>query len=145
MSTVVVRVEGLDELRRALRAAGRDLPRELKAILNEAGGLIATATRLRVPVRSGRLAASIRPRSTQREGRVQMGTPARVPYAGWIEFGGTIRHHGTRHQHAGSHRIHRKHVRNGRYLYPAGLDASPRVSDLAATRIEQLMRRTGLL
>lgn len=97
--SVGVAVDGLDDFVRGLRRADRDLANQMRAVFNDSTELVARIARARVPRRSGRLAASILPRSTQRQGRVKMGTPKRVPYAGWIEFGGTIVHQGPSHHH----------------------------------------------
>lgn len=85
---IEVRDHGLAEARKALRQAGDDLPAALREAYRLGGEIIIAATT--VPVRSGRLASTLRSAPTQRAGRVRMGTPSRVPYAGWVEFGGRI-------------------------------------------------------
>jgi len=61
----------------------------------------ASTLRARVPVRSGRLRASVRNVMRGKVGSVEMG--AGLPYAGWIEFGGSRG---------------RPRSRRGRYEYP---------------------------
>jgi|SRR5580765_3085219 len=62
----------------------------------------ASTVRARVPVKSGALRASVRDVMRGNVGRVEMG--AGLPYAGWIEFGGSRG---------------RPRARRGRYEYPA--------------------------
>lgn len=69
----------------------------------------AAAARTRVPHRSGALAASVAGGEGDERALVGMGGSA-VPYAGWVEFGGTRG---------------RPYVGSGRYLYPTALDAEP--------------------
>jgi hypothetical protein len=80
-----VEVEGLAELRRALKAAGDDLD-DIKAANREAGDLVADAARGLVPRRTGALLATIRAAGQLRGAVVRTGA-ARVPYAGPIHFG----------------------------------------------------------
>ena len=112
--TVRIEVTGLKEFRQALKAAARQLPRELRKVFNSAGQAVVKETAPKVPEQSGKLARSVRARSTQTEGRVVMGSPARAPYAGWIEFGG-------RRKGRGGGVAIRPFVRQGRYLYPSYL------------------------
>jgi len=85
-----VRVEGAAKLRRALRAAGRDLT-ELKEANRRAAELVARKASARAPRRSGRLAGSLRPSKAARAARILAGS-AGVPYAGPIHWGWEARH-----------------------------------------------------
>lgn len=114
---ITISVLGLKEFRRELRAADAQLPRELRKVFNVASTVVRTDAAARVPKRSGALAGSIRARSTQSEGRVVMGK-ARVPYAGFIEFGGRV---GKGRTGKGTGSVRRPFVPGGRYLYPAFL------------------------
>jgi phage gpG-like protein len=98
---VEVRIKGI----RQLSAGTRDLFRNIeRATVQDAVRVSAeqTVQSMRVPVRSGRLKASVRVAMRGKVAQVQMG--AGVPYAGWIEFGGSRG---------------RRQVRRGRYEYPA--------------------------
>jgi phage gpG-like protein len=81
----VLDVEGGKELRRSLKAAGDDLA-DLKEAHAEAARTVATAAKGTAPVRTGRLAASIRGSGTKTGAIVRAGG-ARVPYAAIQEFG----------------------------------------------------------
>lgn len=85
-----VAIDGLDDIARGLREVGKQAQNELKDVYRSGGDLIVNVARPQVPVGTGRLLGSVKSAPTTREGRVKMGTPSRVPYAGWVEFGGTI-------------------------------------------------------
>lgn len=142
---VGMRVEGLNDLQRTLRQADAQLPRELRQGLNEVAEIVAAEARRRVPVSTGadrkkkghsrgHLRDQIRPRSTQRQGRVQMGARVRGAYAGWIEFGGNKKNKGGRPSS-------RPFYRMGRYLYPSYLRRRSEVTAKAEEVIARLARR----
>lgn len=83
-----VEVEGLDELRRALRKLGdTELPKGLKQANKSAAQLVVDAALPHVPVGpTGRLKKSVRALASQREARVKAGG-ARVPYAAAVHWG----------------------------------------------------------
>lgn len=80
-----IRVEGADELRKALRKLERDTA-NLKDAHKAAATVVSTAAKTAAPRRSGRLAGSIRAAGQARQGVVRAGF-ARIPYAGVIHFG----------------------------------------------------------
>lgn len=86
-----VRIDGLREVRSAIRGISDDLDRErargaLKELNADAAKIVAQRAIAIVPRRSGRLADTIRPSGTQKSARVRAGFK-RVPYAGPIHFG----------------------------------------------------------
>lgn len=132
---VKLKVEGMWEFRKALRAVDTELPKQLRKGFNEVAELVANEAADRVPVRSGALRDSIRPRSTQSEGRVVMGR-ASVPYAGWIDFGGTISPRGAP--------MTRDFRRNGRYLFVAADDLAPRIRKETVDVLNRFVDKAGL-
>lgn len=76
---------------------------------------VADQVRGRVPVLSGQLAGSVDVVTDDEGVGVSLGDG--VPYAGWIEFGGTRG---------------RPYVPDGRYLYPTALAAQDEYADAAA-------------
>lgn len=82
---VGVRVEGARRLRSTLRAAGASLT-DLKDANRRAAGIAAGASRPLAPVRSGRLAASVRSSGTVSAGIIRAGRKS-VPYAAPIHWG----------------------------------------------------------
>lgn len=81
-----IQIEGLKETQRALREMSDDLRDEMKPTHKAAAEVIVEGSKRYVPVRSGRLASSIRAVATRTSGRVRAGSAA-VPYAGPIHFG----------------------------------------------------------
>jgi len=79
-------IEGLKEVNAALRSMSKDTRDDMKATHKRAAAIVIAGAKRFVPVRTGRLAESIRDGSTQRMGRVRVGS-ASVPYAGPIHFG----------------------------------------------------------
>lgn len=84
MAATVV-VEGARELRASMKRAGSDL-NDLKDAHAEVAAYVASASRSAAPIRSGRLAASIRGNRAQASAVVKAGGAA-VPYAGVIHWG----------------------------------------------------------
>jgi hypothetical protein len=64
---------------------------------------------MHIPKRSGRAAASLKPRSTQTSVRVAAGG-TKAPYYPWLDFGGRV---GPRKS------VRRPFIGDGRYIYPA--------------------------
>lgn len=86
-----VNTTGLREFRRDLKRIGPELDKELRVELREAVNTVAAQAAATAPRKTGRLAASYRPFVNLRTGGVR----SRLPYAGVIEYGGTIRPRGT--------------------------------------------------
>lgn len=78
-------ISGVQELNRALTRMGVDAG-DLTRVNQSVAGLVATRASDLVPVRSGRLRSSIKPRASKLRGSVKAGSRA-VPYAGPIHFG----------------------------------------------------------
>ena len=79
-------VEGLFEVRKALKDLSEDATKEMKVTHRAAANIVANQAKFEVPVRSGRLRRSIRGASSVSGGQVKAGG-ARAPYAGPIHFG----------------------------------------------------------
>jgi phage gpG-like protein len=98
-----------------------DAPERFEGVADKA----ASVTRGRVPRRSGALAASVTSGRDDEKALVGMGGTG-VPYAGWIEFGGT---HG------------RPYIGRGRYLYPVAFSAEPVLVAAADKTAKDAIRR----
>lgn len=120
-----VHIEGLDELRKSLKQYGDHAPKELKAELKTAGGRVVSDAQRRLgasigknlkrPARStGRAVASLRVLSNNK-GVFIAGGKARVPYYGWLDFGGKLGPKGSRR----NTQTQRPFMRSGRAIYPA--------------------------
>jgi bacteriophage HK97-gp10 putative tail-component len=130
-----IRIEGLIDFQKALRAADAMLPRELRLIFNDAATMVADAARPMMPSRTGALRASLKAASQQRVGQVKEGS-ARVPYAGFIDFGGAVGRHKS---------VHRPFIAGGRYMSPAYRANRSKIEEMLATRLLELARRSGLV
>jgi hypothetical protein len=104
-----IKVEGLREFVRALKAMDRELPKALRLAFNAAADIVVDDAQPRIPVRSGTAAASVKARSTQTSARV-VGGGNRAPYYPWLDFGGRV---GRRHS------VSRPFLTDGRYIYNA--------------------------
>lgn len=80
-----VRVNGLRETVRSLEKFGVQAS-DLKAAFKRIGSFITDDARSLAPVKTGRLAASIRPSNTKNKSIIRAGG-ARIPYAGVIHYG----------------------------------------------------------
>lgn len=135
MSGEPVRIQGLKEFQKALREMDRDLPKQIRVILNLATGVVIDWARPRIPSDTGAAAASVKARSSQREARVAIGG-SRAPYMPWLDFGGEGRRPGRP--------AARPFIRQGRYLY-AGLDATrDEVTKIMSDGLDELGRSAGL-
>ncbi len=135
MSENAIRVEGLREFQRALRSMDNDLPKQIRVILNDATGIVVAYAQPRIPRKTGRAAASVKARSSQREARVAVGGN-RAPYYPWLDFGGQGR--------VAGRPAPRPFIREGRYLYPALTVKRQEVTDVMSRGIAALAERAGL-
>lgn len=104
-----LKIVGLRDLQRALKALDGESQKQIRVALNSVAEGVAAGAARRVPVRSGKARASLRAQSSQREARV-IGGSKKVPYYGWLEFGGKV---------GPGKGAHRRYVSGGRYIYPA--------------------------
>lgn len=100
-----IRITGLNEFVKNLKAIDKDLPKVLRVAFNTAGQTIVNEARAKVPTKTGRAKASVRAQSTQKAIRITGGSK-RVPYYPWLDFGGTTPVGG-----------HRPFLPEGRYIY----------------------------
>lgn len=83
-----VEVEGLREIAARIRATGdRDLKAGLRLANKSVADVVVGAARPDVPVRSGRLKASLKASASQNAAYGKAGSPVRVPYAAAIHWG----------------------------------------------------------
>lgn len=130
-----IEVRGLKELHRRLKDADAGMGREVTKVNKYAANLLADEARPRYPRRSGALQRSVRARATGTAARVAVGGKT-APYAGWIEFGGTIAPRGAP--------VHRTRVPTGRVLYPTLARQRARIIEGYADALEDVLRRVDL-
>lgn len=123
-----IKIDGLSQFSRNLKALDSELPKALRVALNEAADMVVGGARARVPKRSGRAAASIRAASTRTAVRVKAGGK-RASYYPWLDFGGRV---GRRRS------VKRAFLKEGRYLYDTYFDLS------GSGRLQQVLERSLL-
>jgi hypothetical protein len=81
-----IKVQGLQEALKALKAIGTPTA-EVSAAAQQAGEIVASMSRSLVPVRSGKLRATIKSKKQARKVLVSAGNNTTVPYANPIHWG----------------------------------------------------------
>jgi phage gpG-like protein len=109
IATDPIKITGLAEFNRSLRQLDRNAPKALRLVGNEAAQSVVKDAQANAPKLSGALSASIKASSTRTSARVREGG-AKVPYAGFIDYGGNVGRNGA---------TQREFVKSGRILYPA--------------------------
>ncbi len=103
-----IKVDGLDQFRRALKKLDGNLGKMLRVSLNSASNLIIDKARPLIPRLTGRAAKSLKARSSQNTVRIAVGGKA-APYYPWLDYGGNV---------GKGDSAHREFIAEGRYLYP---------------------------
>ena len=138
MAKPVVGIVGARALRKDLSRLADDATSPLYAAMKQAGKdaaePVAAATRATLPHVTGTLAADVRTSGTKTGAAVRMGR-ASVPYAGWVEFGGT------RHK---PHESERPFIKTGRYLYPAARDLGEQAARSHSDALAVLFERSDI-
>ena len=141
MNDLTIRIEGLDELRKALRQADKGLAQNLGKAGKQAADIVAREARPRVPERTGRAARSVRA-ATSRGGGDVKGGGSTVPYFGFLEFGNKL-HAGHGVGRGDSQR--RPFVKQGRYIFAAFADKRPEVERTYQELLTDVLRAADLI
>lgn len=134
MAVELIRVTGLKEFNRSLRALDRDLPRGLRLAGNRAAEIVVREAKPRVPRLTGRAAGSLKAASTRTAARVQ-GGGKRVAYYGWLDFGGRVGRNNS---------VRRPFLKEGRYIWRAFADRRADVQDELRDALVDVARSAGL-
>jgi hypothetical protein len=136
MAAPVVGIVGAKALRKDLGRLADDVTGPLYQAMKQAGRdaaePVAAATRQALPHVSGTLAGDVRTSGTRTGAAVRMGR-ASVPYAGWVEFGGT--------RPDGSER---PFIPTGRYLFPAARGLAEQAARAYSENLARLFERSDL-
>jgi phage gpG-like protein len=137
-----IRVEGLAELRRALkRVDNLDAGNDLRDGLKHAADVVARDAQGRIPSRTGRARGSVRATAGGNRAFV-VGGKANVPYYGWLDFGGRTPKTGNARS-VGPWAGAGGGPSEGRFIYPA-LDARERqVTEAIADSVSKALRQAG--
>lgn len=129
-----IQVVGLKQFTKALKDMDKELPKTLRLVNNAVANIVVEGAAPEIPSRSGRARRSLKARSTRTAVRIAAGGK-RVPYYGWLDFGGST----------GINRsVHRPFYKEGRYIYPTYTASRDRVTDEMIAGYTQLARDAGL-
>ena len=125
MAGAAIEVKGAKELRSSLKKAGADM-KEMTSTHKAVAGVIVDGAALKVPRRSGRLAASMRPGGTQKAAIARAGSNSRsgVRYARPIHWGWP-----------------KRHIRPQPFMWDAAHDTQPKWIAVYMNRINQLIAK----
>lgn len=131
--TAEVKITGLREFQRNLKALDSDLPKALRVALNDAANIVVDDAKPRVKKASGRARGTVKARSTQKRARV-VGGGNRAPYYPWLDFGGRV---GRRKQ------TRRPVLDKGRYIYPAFFRQRDEFTDALNDALVDVAKQAG--
>lgn len=134
MSSMNIKVVGLDEFRKGLKGIDRSLPKGVRTALNDAANVLLDAVRPKVPQRSGAARASLRAQSSQTEARIAVGGP-KAPYYPWLDFGGRV---------GRKKSVRRPFYKEGRYIYPTLAERRDDIQDVMLKAMAQLASSNGV-
>lgn len=133
-----------------MKAMDVDTPKMIKVVFNESAALVAEGARRRAPVKSGALRNSIRVASTTTMAQIREGGGG-VPYAGFIDYGGTVgrARYTTAYKfrkRTGQARVRapRVFIPTGRIMYPAFLAVEAQVREKMQQGLTQLAQSKGV-
>ena len=129
-----IKVDGLVEFQRNLRALSTDLPKALRLAHNDAAELVVDWARPRVPSDSGKARRSVRATSSQREAKVT-GGGALVPYYPWLGVGGRV---------GRGKSVRRPFNKGGRYIYPGYVRNKAEVEERLLAALLQVCQQAGV-
>lgn len=129
-----VRVDGLRDLQRQLKAAENASPTMLRLALNDVSQIVVNVARPRIPTLTGTARSTLRAASTATSARVSVGG-TKAPYYPWLDFGGAVGRHKS---------IRRPFIRSGRYIYPAYSQEHTNIMRLLEKRVSQVITNAGL-
>lgn len=139
---VRVVVQNVGKLQSALKKVDANTGKQLKEGFRQIAERVANSARDRVPRKSGRAAASVKARGSQRGGAIAFGGSA-APHYPWLDFGGSTGH---RHKQgvAWSGATKRPWLGNpggeGRYVYPAIRDHNKDIMDSVDELLARVIR-----
>jgi hypothetical protein len=159
-----IRIDGIEDVVASMRAMDRGLPREMAREMGFEAQEIVGKIKRSIPSDSGRAAASVR--TTQRANRSGVsvfvkGGGARVPYFGWLDFGGKLPDKrpntkkalswpglvGPKGQPKGvlyAKGAERTKLKDGRYIYPAIRRHRGELEQAMVDAVDRAKQRAGL-
>lgn len=132
--TAPIRVTGLAEFNAQLRKISADLPKALRVAMNRAADVVVGYAVPRIPRRTGKAAASLRPASTRTAVRVAGGSSI-APYYPWLDFGGSV---------GPGRSVRRPFYKDGRYIYKAYYEKQAEFSKALRMALVDVARQAGI-
>ncbi len=129
-----VRVDGLDQFRRALKALDSTLGKGLRVALNSASTFIIEEARPLIPSLTGKARKSLKARSSQNTVRVAVGGKA-APYYPWLDYGGAV---------GVNDSAKRPFISDGRYLYPTLGKNRAQFEKILTDSLREIARGAGI-
>jgi hypothetical protein len=129
-----IHVEGLREFSLSLKRLDSDMPKVLRVGLNSVADLVVSDATPRIPSRSGKARRSVRAKSTRTAARIAAGG-ARVPYYGWLDFGGRVGR--------GRSQV-RPYMKQGRYIYRSYFANRERFAQMLEDTLVDVARQAGM-
>ena len=135
-----VAITGLTELKNAMKQADAALPAELRLAFKDVAEMVVARTKSGMPRKSGKMAASVKPRASQTSAGIAAYGP-RVPYGRYVDFGGGLPN--VRGVQPGGHTgdTRRPFKAWGRYIYPTLYRMDADILDAAEDAIEKVLRK----
>jgi len=150
-----VGVTGMREFLASMKALDAEAPKALRTEMKAAAEIVVVEARRRVPHKyknTGKLEASIRAYATARGAGVREGNNTRVPYAGFVDYGGTVGrartgniHYRARKARTARHFAVRPYIKTGRIMYPAFEAKRPEVMQMMGDAMFRVAQKTGLV
>lgn len=157
-----VGVTGMKEFLASMKVLDAEAPKALRAEMKTAAEVVVLEARRRVPHRyknTGRLEGSIRAYATARGAGVREGNNTSVPYAGFVDYGGTVGrartgnirlntngqvHARARAARTARHFAVRPYIKTGRIMYPAFEAKRGQVLEMAGDAMFRAAKKSGL-
>jgi hypothetical protein len=131
-----IKIDGLREFQRSLKAIDKDLPKALRLVLNAVVQIVIDDAQPLIPRRTGRAAASLKAQSTQTKARISAGG-TRAPWFPWLDFGG-------RREGRGHGVAVRPFLTQGRYVWLSYANRRDDVTEAANKGLADLAEQAGL-
>lgn len=128
-----VAIQGLSELKSALRELEGKVPKELAAGMKAIALEIVPKVQAKMPFRLGNARKAVKASGTQRGASIKIGGDKAL-YGPWLDFGGAV---GRRKS------IKRPFIQTGRYLYPTIAEEHGATIKAVDKLVEELATRAG--
>ena len=136
-----IRVDGLDDLRKQLRAADKGLAKDLGQAGKAAADIVAKEARTRVPVLTGRARDSVRA-AVHRGGGAVKGGGAKAPHFGFLDYGN--KPHSGAGVGRGDSQTAIPYRKGGRIVYPSLAAKRAEVIEEYEQLVDRVLRSAGL-